>query len=673
MLFEFISEIITIFAPLNSKFSIMRAQILLFWCFLSFSAQAQDVHAWEQYLNQVMSIDDVESSSWERTYDLLCDLEQHPLDLNRASREQLEAIPFLSALQIEELIEYRYHYGAMKSLGELRMLRSFNEPQRTLLTYFIYLGDEEAPRQFAHHELVGTFRAPFYERKGDADGYLGYPYRHWLRYQFTYGNDAKLGLVCAQDAGEPFFSNRNRWGYDYYSPYLQLNNLGRLETLTLGNFRVSLGMGLVINHSFGLGKLAMLQNLGRTTHTLRAHSSRSGDYLQGVGATVRLTRPLLLTAFASYTPMDATLNKDATARTILTDGYHRTETEMAKKHNLHAMKAGGSLRFQSHGFHMSLNTLYTRLDRMLCPDTSALYRRHAPIGRSFLNTSLDYGLVTPTLAFNGETAVDQQGHLATINTLSLRLSQPLTLMAIQRFYTYSYASLDAQSFSDGGKVQNESGLYLGLSWQPHPRFRLVAYGDFAYFAWAKYQVSQSSRSFDQLLQATYTTRRFNFNMRYRLRIRQKDNAAKTALLTQPEHRFRLSADYTGGSGFGCATQIDGVLLTEGEWGTMVSQRLSYENRWLRLQGGFGYFHTDSYESRVYSYERGSLYTYSLSQFYGQGIRYWFLSRVSLSSNLSFTVKLGVTNYFDRDHIGSSYQQINASSLSDLDLQLRWRI
>ena len=636
----------------------MRAQLLLFWCFFSFCAQAQESRVWEQYLNQVMSIDDVESSSFSRTYDLLCELEQHPLDLNHASREQLEAIPFLSAQQIEELLEYQYRYGAMKSLGELRMIRSLNEHQRILLTYFIYLSDDDAPKQYAHHELLATFRAPFYERKGDVDGYLGYPYRHWLRYQFTYGDGLKVGLVCAQDAGEPFFANRNRLGYDYYSPYLQLNRLGPIETLTLGNFRVSLGMGLVINHSFGLGKLAMLQNLGRTTHTLRAHTSRSGDYLQGVGATVRLARPLSLTAFIAYTPMDATLNKDSTARTILTDDYHRTATEMAKKHNLHALKTGGSLRFQSHGFHLALNTLYVRLDRMLRPDTSALYKRHAPLGQSFLNTSLDYGFVSSALVLNGETAIDQKGHLATINTLSLRLSQPFTLMAIQRFYAYRYASLDAQSFSDGGKVQNESGLYLGLSWQPHPRFRLVTYGDFAYFAWARYQVSQSSYAFDQLLQLTYTTRQFNLNLRYRY---------------HDTHRLRFSADYGEGKRFSGATQLDGVLLSGGEWGGMLSQRLSYENRWLRLQGGFGYFHTDSYDSRVYSYERGPLYTYNLSQFYGHGIRYWLLSRISFSSRLSFTVKLGVTNYFDRDHIGSSYQQINASSQSDLDLQLHWRI
>ena len=156
----------------------------------------------------------------------------------------------------------------------------------------------------------------------------------------------KVGIVGAQDAGEPFFANCNRWGYDYYSLYLQLRNLGRIESLCVGNYRVSMGMGLVMNSEFTLGKVAMLQNLGRTISGIRAHSSRSDGYLQGVAAKVNLGRGLGLTAFVSYRAKDATLNKDSTAATILTTTYHRTEKEMEKKHNLMVLKTGGSLRYQ---------------------------------------------------------------------------------------------------------------------------------------------------------------------------------------------------------------------------------------------------------------------------------------------------------------------------------------
>ena len=526
---------------------------------------------------------------------------------------------------------------------------------------------------YGKNELMATGRIPFYERKGDEDGYLGYPYRHWLKYEFTYDDRLKAGLVGAQDAGEPFFSGRNSFGYDFYSIYLQLKRMGRLESLVLGKYRVSMGMGLIVNNSFGLGKVSMLQNLGRSTSTLRAHSSRSSDsYLQGLAATVNLAKGLTATGFLSYRAMDATLNKDSTAATILTDGYHRTENEMAKKNNLKTTTYGGNIRYQSNGFHAGINVVGIHLNRELKPNTKTLYRQHYAQGFDFLNVSADYGYVHHRFSVNGETAINKNGALATINSLSLQLGSEWSLMALQRFYSYRYTSLYARSFSDGGSVQNESGLYLGASWQPSPSWKLMAYTDFAYFPWAKYQVSQSSRSWDNLIQLSYSKKRWTFGGRYRLRFRQKDNDDKTALLTKTEHRGRLSAEYS--STWSSRTQIDFgfTSLKESERGLMVSETVGFTHRWLRLNGGLGYFHTDSYDSRVYLYELGPLYTYSFTQFSGEGIRYWLMARANIGRRLMLTAKIGTTDYFDRSQIGSSYQQINRSSQTDLDLQVRWK-
>ena len=657
--------------------------LLFAFHFSLFTSFAQEQRPWEQYLNEVMTAEDAGSTTWEQTYELLSELEQHPLNINRATREQLEELPFLSAQQVEGIMAYLWRYGRMESLGELTMIRELDYARRRLLTYFIYVDEEadndrqEAPSlkniaQYGHHELIATGRVPFYDRKGDQEGYLGPKYRHWLRYQFTYGEQIKAGLVGAQDAGEPFFANRNRWGYDYYSFYAQLRNTGRIESLVVGNYRVSMGMGLVMNNSFSLGKLATLQNLGRSAYTLRAHSSRSAGSLFGVAMTVDVGRGMKLTAFASYNPADATLNKDGTAATILDTDYHRTETEMGKKHNLHLLKTGGSLRYDVHGLHLGVNTLYTHLDRTLQPKTSVLYRRHYPQGNDFLNLSLDYGYASPRWSLSGETATDRKGHLATVNSVSLRVSDVASLMVLQRFYSYAYSSLDAQSFSDGGKVQNESGVYLGWMWQPSQTFRLNAYTDYAYFAWARYQVSQSSYSWDNLLQATWQKRGWTVNGRYRFRLRQKDGEVKNSLTNQLEHRGRLGVDYAGTGGFTGRLQIDACRVRK-EWGAMVCGSLSLTRKWLRLNGGAGYFHTDSYDSRLYLYEQGPLYTYSMAQFYGKGIRYWLMARAGIGKRLMLTAKIGVTDYFDRAVTGSSYQQVNGSSLTDLDLQVRCKL
>lgn len=53
-------------------------------------------------MNQVMTAEDAASEGWQQTYDLLSDLVQHPININTATREQLDTIPFLSAQQVEE-------------------------------------------------------------------------------------------------------------------------------------------------------------------------------------------------------------------------------------------------------------------------------------------------------------------------------------------------------------------------------------------------------------------------------------------------------------------------------------------------------------------------------------------------------------------------------------------
>lgn len=628
----------------------MRTGIIFVMLMAVLGVRAQREHQWEQYLNQVMTVEDMESEEWQLNYDLLCELERHPININMTSREELEELMFLSAQQIEAIIEYLYRYGEMKSTAELQMITEIGPQTRQLLECFIYVGNGPKASTRTKHELMINARVPLNNYEGDENGYLGSNCRHWFRYQMEQGGDMKLGLVASQDAGEPFFSDRNKYGYDYYSPYLQLRKMGRLETLVAGNFRVSMGMGMVMNNSFGLGKIATLQNLGRHTAVLRAHSSRTIGYLQGVGATLNLGKGLKTTAFVSYTPMDATLNKDGSARTIITSGYHRTETEMAKKHNLHAFKTGGSLRYDAGRLHLALNALYAHLDRKLSPDKSYLYNYYRPEGTEFKNASIDYGYRSSRWALNGETATDGSGHIATINTISMTTNSGLSILALQRYYSYRYTSLDAQSYSDGNRVQNESGVYVGLSWQPTPRWQITAYTDYAYHPWTTYREKSSSYSWDNLLQCVHTSDKWKLTARYRFKVKEN------------QHFTRLSAEYTS-QNFSSRTQFDGGYMAEkeSELGAMLNESVTYACHWLRLNAGIGYFHTDSYNSRVYLYESGPLYTYSMQQFYGEGIRYWLMLRAQAGRNLMFTAKIGATDYFDR------------RDKTDIDLQVRMKI
>ena len=91
-----------------------------------------------------------------------------------------------------------------------------------------------------------------------------------------------------------------------------------------------------------------------------------------------------------------------------------------------------------------------------------------------------------------------------------------------------------------------------------------------------------------------------------------------------------------------------------------------------MSASLGYFHTDDSESSIYAYEQGTLYGYSFASYYGEGIKYSFTARADIGSHLMVIARLSTADYFDRDHISSGYQQIDRSSKTDLQLQVRWR-
>ena len=662
-------------------------RLLFLFLTLYFSAANAQTQEWQDALRQWLTSEDMEESYGPETMELLEELAETKINLNQTSREELEQLPFLSAQQVEGIVEYLYRYAPMRSLNELQMITALDYDTRQLLLFFVDIGPEKAKRiwptmpeiqQDGRHTITGTIKIPFYERKGDSDNYLGYKYRHDLRYQFNYKNRIKFGLTAAQDAGEPFFANCNKAGYDFYSYYLQIRDMGRLEGLNLGMYRVQLGMGLIMNTGFHLGKLATLQSLGRSSHTMTAHASRSQyGYLRGAAATIRLSRQWHLTAFASYRPMDATVNTDETARTLLTDGYHRTQTEIDKKSNTHETDLGISTGWRKGTLYINANAVYTRFDRQLKPQKeNVLYRQYYAEGNNFFNASLDYGYTNSFWSLSGETALNRDGALAAIHSISFRPTDTWKLTAIHRYYDKRYTALHASSFSEGSSVQNEHGLYLGATWNPSWSWLLQGYVDYAHFSWARYLVSSESDAFDALLSTHYNKQQWTVEAYYRMRIRQQDNSKSKQLENHPEHRLRLRSIVNLSSQLSLQTQADAVSIrTDGKWqqGIMLSQHATWRWRWLQADAHVGWFKTDSYDARLYQYERSLQYDFSFPPYYGHGLRHSLMLQASIGGRFVAVAKYGTTNYFDRSIIGSGLQQINHSSMTDILLQLRYKL
>lgn len=653
---------------------------------MSFSiSHAQQRHVWEDYYEDMVDLSDDETADKEEVYDILCEMEEHPIDINAATREVLGRIPFLSDIQIEDICAYIYTNGPMRSVSELMMIESLGYYQRRLLECFIYIGDEPSKRfpslkniiKYGEHDFLGMGKLPLYDRKGDRKGYYGYKYKHYLKYAFSCSQYVRAGVVASQDAGEPFFANVNDKGYDYYSYYLLIRNLGRVKALAVGKYRIAFGMGLVANLDYSLGKTIMLSSLGRTSTAVLAHSSLSDyNYLRGAAATVALSRSIDVTAFFSHRDIDATMDDEhGTITTILRNGYHRTESELRRKHNASQMATGADMTLRLGQVRLGLSGVYTSFSRDLVPNKSQDYRRYYPEGNGFYNIGVHYGYTTPRLSIKGETAVCDTRAMATVNTVSCRLGNDVTAMALQRFYSYKYYALLGNSFKSGSSVQNESGIYAGINWNLSHCLSFEAYADYAHYPWKRYLVSASSRSVEGMLQMSYHGGQLTAAARYQLRMREKDNEKKTALIDDGVQRMRLWAAYDWDKvSVKAQGNVAFARYKNESQGWMTAVETEYEPfAWLRLNASGCYFSTDDYASRIYAYEKGLLYSMGTQMYYGKGFRFVLMARCSVGKKVMVIAKGAMTKYNDRDHISSGLQQIDGSSMTDLYLQVRVKL
>ena len=110
--------------------NLLRVAVLTFLLLLSSVLMAQT--PWEP-TEELLTADDAESEQWEQNAELLALLSEQKINLNTATREDLEQLPFLNQTQIEQICEYLLRYGPAQSWGELAMVESLDVATRSLL------------------------------------------------------------------------------------------------------------------------------------------------------------------------------------------------------------------------------------------------------------------------------------------------------------------------------------------------------------------------------------------------------------------------------------------------------------------------------------------------------------------------------------------------------------
>ena len=631
----------------------------------------------------------VNTPNWENELEELSNRMQEPVNLNVATREQLEQFPFLSDIQIEHLLAYIYIHGQMKTIYELQLVEEMDKQTIQYLLPFVCIkaiNNKPVFRwksllknaaKYGKNELLTRFDIPFYKRKGYEHTYLGPSVYNSVKYSFRYSDRLYAGVVAEKDAGEPFGALHNRYGYDYYSFYLLLKDCGRLKALAVGNYRLSFGQGLVISTDYLMGKTIYASSFNNRSGGIKKHSSSDEyNYFRGVAATVALSKDWDLSGFYSHRSLDGVIT-DGEITSIYKTGLHRSQKEADKKNLLTSQLTGGNVSYQQNHIRLGITGVYYVFNRPYEPELTG-YSKYNIHGNHFYNLGIDYAYRWRRFSFQGETAIGKQGW-ASLNRLQYSPVQNTQIMLIHRFYSYDYWAMFAHSFGEGSTTQNEQGYYIGLETSPFAYWKFFASFDLFSFPWKKYRVNKPSRGTDGLFQTTFTPRsNLSMYLRYRYKQKERDWTGSKGTLTLPifHHQLRYRLNYSLNDVFSSRTTLDYNHFHSQDRaankGYQVTQMISSQLPWARLfadvQGS--YFCTDDYDSRVYVSEKGLLYTFYTPSFQGRGFRCAVRLRYELNKHWLFITKFGETIYLNRNEIGSGNDLIYGNKKADIQMQLR---
>lgn len=641
-------------------------------------AQAVFSDVSEEIVEQLYTDEEEEERSVENLLEDLSDLRTEPINLNTATKEQLKRFPFLSDIQIENMLYYLYVTGGMRTIYELQLVESMDRQTISYLLPFVCLGKPDKQPvpsvknmlRYGKNTLVARTKLPLHPDE-QTKTYAGSPVYHSLRYGFHYKDRLYFGLTAEKDAGEPFFAGANKKGYDYYSFYFLFRGTGHLRALALGNYRLNFGMGLVMNTNFGMGKTSSLATMGYRSSGISKHSSADEyNYLQGIASEFRFKR-FLLTGFYSCRRLDATV-QNGLITSLKKDGLHRTELDFRKREKVVMQTFGGHVGYVSGRLQLGLTGVYNCFNKLFMPELKP-YNVFYPRGKSFYACGADYRYRLSRLSFSGETAICGSGGIAMLHVLRFLPLPDCQVVFLQRYYDRRYYSWFARSVSEGTEVRNENGCYMGVETTPFKYWKFVLYADFFRFPWLRYGIDKPSGGFDGLVQATYSPRKaLSMSWRYQYKVKDKNCPEPDgAVLPHVRHKLRYQLACLLEECFSFRVLLDYLSVRpqggDRSCGLLLFQQLSYRFQQFPLQLSVHYalFDTDDYSSRLTVYERGMLYSFPFVSFYGRGSRSSLYARYDFNRYLTGIVKMSRSKYKETADAGKN-------SRSDVDCQLVWK-
>lgn len=668
------------------------------------TAQSEVDRIIEEVLQNMVARSD-EESDFSALSDYLYELSEFPLDLNTATLNDLERLPFLSQTAIHSFLDYRKKVGQLYTLWELQEIQGISADVVQYLQPFVVVKTKKKQEsvnwknvwKYGRHTLllrgqrllekpVGynkRTRQYFDTKEAYKDWlerkYQGNLWKSYARYNWM-GTKQKvqIGLVAEKDAGEEWWKNNS---IDHIAGFVEVNNVWKVKKLIVGDYLVHWGQGVVLWNGYAIHKSGSVLNVNKRNEGIKKYASTDeNNFFRGIGLTLVPFSGVEFSTFVSRKKKDTNYTSEKDGFTsFITHGYHRNRRELLYRKNVTETVFGANVNYTYKNMKVGANFVHFVFDKTKL-QTDAVRSNYDFMGMKNSNYSLYGSYRYRRMFFFSEFATDSGLRKTWLIGALLNLEERIALSLLYRDYAVGYYAPYANGFGEYGKTANEKGWYIGLTILPVAKWSVQAYIDMFESPWIKYRKNGRARGFDTNVKLSYkASEKLETYILYSHEQSQINNQQTPIKYLVDTHRNRLRLQFS--------YQINQVWTLKNRiafsffekeaktsQGFLVYQDViaKFSRIPLKITTRYMLFDTDNYDTRIYTYENDVLYAYAIPAFQNKGLRFYCNLRYDLTPNLTFWCKYSLSSYFNKENLRSGLDLIAGNKIQEIKFQLRYK-
>jgi hypothetical protein len=450
----------------------------------------------------------------------------------------------------------------------------------------------------------------------------------------------------------------------------------------VGDYTINIAQGLIHWQTMGVKKSTEVNNIKHESEIIKPYQSFNEiNFHRGVCIGVKKFQTNAV-VFYSNRNIDANTSIDSSNQIIASSfnylGLHRTENEIANKKNLNQQVFGLSVNRNFKNILITANALCYEF-KIPLQKQNLPYNLFALKGKRLTSFSIGYSFTKSNTHFFGETAFSYKG-FATTNGLLSAISGKADISILYRNISKSFQSINANAFTENSSVNNEKGLYFGISIRPQTRWQINVAADFFSMPWLQYQINAPSSGMGFLIRITNTpNKKLSAVFTIKHQISQTSSSEINNQIIKPLIQIERNSLRCHLSKVICPSItlrgrmefqiIKSPSLAKSE-GFLFFSELVFKPSKKSISSNvrLAYFESTNYDSRIYAFENDLSNSYVLSAFYDNGFRYFLNVKYEMSKKLYCRLKFSQSIYPNKKNIGSGYDLINGCKKTQLGFE-----